>query len=91
MLYLRDLRDAEEIRRRMARGGRAVVVDAGWIGSEVAASPRQAGLEVTVLEPAQVPLERVLGLGMSGTLTVGGRTAATPPPAPTPRDAGFGY
>ena len=54
------------------------MVDAGWIGSEVPASPRQAGLEVTVLEPAQVPLERVLGLGMSGTLTVGGQNGRYP-------------
>jgi 3-phenylpropionate/trans-cinnamate dioxygenase ferredoxin reductase subunit len=38
-----------------------VVVGAGWIGAEVAASARQRGLEVTMLDPAAVPLERVLG------------------------------
>jgi 3-phenylpropionate/trans-cinnamate dioxygenase ferredoxin reductase subunit len=38
-----------------------VVVGAGWIGAEVAASARQRGLEVTVLDPLAVPLERVLG------------------------------
>ena len=38
-----------------------VVVGAGWIGAEVAASARQRGLDVTVIEPASVPLERVLG------------------------------
>jgi 3-phenylpropionate/trans-cinnamate dioxygenase ferredoxin reductase subunit len=38
-----------------------VVIGAGWIGSEVAASARQRGLEVTVIEPLTVPLERVLG------------------------------
>jgi 3-phenylpropionate/trans-cinnamate dioxygenase ferredoxin reductase component len=37
------------------------VIGAGWIGSEVAASARQRGLDVTVIEPAAVPLERVLG------------------------------
>jgi 3-phenylpropionate/trans-cinnamate dioxygenase ferredoxin reductase subunit len=37
------------------------VIGAGWIGAEVAASARQRGLEVTVIEPASVPLERVLG------------------------------
>ncbi|MGH2780699.1 MAG: NAD(P)/FAD-dependent oxidoreductase, partial [Thermoleophilaceae bacterium] len=43
------------------RGGSVVVVGAGWIGAEVAASARQRGLEVTVLDPASVPLERVMG------------------------------
>ena len=66
MLYLRDLRDVEAIRRRMAAGGSAVVVGAGWIGSEVAASLREAGLAVTVIEPADVPLERVLGSEVGG-------------------------
>ncbi len=66
VLYLRDLSDVEEIRERMALGGKALVVGAGWIGSEVAASLRETGLEVTVLEPAQVPLERVLGPEVGG-------------------------
>jgi 3-phenylpropionate/trans-cinnamate dioxygenase ferredoxin reductase component len=39
-----------------------VVIGAGWIGSEVAASARQQGLHVTVVDPGSVPLERVLGL-----------------------------
>jgi 3-phenylpropionate/trans-cinnamate dioxygenase ferredoxin reductase subunit len=38
-----------------------VVVGAGWIGSEVAASARQLGKEVALIEAGQVPLERVLG------------------------------
>jgi 3-phenylpropionate/trans-cinnamate dioxygenase ferredoxin reductase subunit len=66
VLYLRDLRDADAIRERMAGGGKAVVVGAGWIGSEVAASLRQGGLEVTVIEPDNVPLERVLGPEVGG-------------------------
>jgi 3-phenylpropionate/trans-cinnamate dioxygenase ferredoxin reductase subunit len=37
------------------------VVGAGWIGCEVAASARQLGLDVTVVEPSSLPLERVLG------------------------------
>ena len=41
--------------------GALVVVGAGWIGAEVAASARQRGLDVTVVEPLAVPLERVLG------------------------------
>jgi 3-phenylpropionate/trans-cinnamate dioxygenase ferredoxin reductase subunit len=38
-----------------------VVIGAGWIGAEVAASARQRGLDVTVIDRAGVPLERVLG------------------------------
>ena len=37
------------------------VIGAGWIGAEVAASARQKGLEVTLIEQLDVPLERVLG------------------------------
>jgi 3-phenylpropionate/trans-cinnamate dioxygenase ferredoxin reductase subunit len=50
VLYLRDLADCDRLRAALAAGGRLVVVGAGWIGSEVAASARQLGLEVTVLE-----------------------------------------
>jgi 3-phenylpropionate/trans-cinnamate dioxygenase ferredoxin reductase subunit len=61
VLYLRDVQDSEALRERLDRGGSVVVVGAGWIGAEVAASARQRGLDVTVVEPASVPLERVLG------------------------------
>jgi 3-phenylpropionate/trans-cinnamate dioxygenase ferredoxin reductase component len=59
--YLRSVRDSDALRERFDRGGAVVVVGAGWIGAEVAASARQRGLDVTVIEPASVPLERVLG------------------------------
>jgi 3-phenylpropionate/trans-cinnamate dioxygenase ferredoxin reductase subunit len=59
--YLRSVADSDALRERLDRGGSVVVVGAGWIGAEVAASARQRGLEVTVVEPASVPLERVLG------------------------------
>jgi 3-phenylpropionate/trans-cinnamate dioxygenase ferredoxin reductase subunit len=61
VLYLRSVRDSDTLRERLDRGGTVVVVGAGWIGSEVAASARQRGLEVSVVDPASVPLERVLG------------------------------
>jgi 3-phenylpropionate/trans-cinnamate dioxygenase ferredoxin reductase subunit len=61
VLYLRSVEDSDTLRERLDRGGSVVVVGAGWIGAEVAASARQRGLEVTVVEPAGVPLERVLG------------------------------
>ena len=59
--YLRSVEDSDALRARLDAGGRAVVVGAGWIGCEVAASARQRGLEVTVVEPLSLPLERVLG------------------------------
>jgi 3-phenylpropionate/trans-cinnamate dioxygenase ferredoxin reductase component len=61
MLYLRSVADCDALRDRLDRGGAVVVIGAGWIGAEVAASARQRGLEVTVIDPLTVPLERVLG------------------------------
>jgi 3-phenylpropionate/trans-cinnamate dioxygenase ferredoxin reductase subunit len=59
--YLRTLSDCDALRQRLDAGGKVVVIGAGWIGAEFAASARQRGLDVTVIEPAAVPLERVLG------------------------------
>jgi 3-phenylpropionate/trans-cinnamate dioxygenase ferredoxin reductase subunit len=61
VLYLRSVQDSDALRERLDRGGAAAVIGAGWIGAEVAASARHRGLEVTVIEPASVPLERVMG------------------------------
>jgi 3-phenylpropionate/trans-cinnamate dioxygenase ferredoxin reductase component len=66
ILYLRDVRDSDALRERLDRGGSVVVVGAGWIGAEVAASARQRGLDVTVVEQGSVPLERVLGAEVGG-------------------------
>jgi 3-phenylpropionate/trans-cinnamate dioxygenase ferredoxin reductase subunit len=63
---LRTVADSDRLRARLDRGGHLVVVGAGWIGSEVAASARQRGMEVTVLDPLSVPLERVLGREVGG-------------------------
>jgi 3-phenylpropionate/trans-cinnamate dioxygenase ferredoxin reductase component len=60
--YLRSVEDSDRLRESLKSGsGRVVVIGAGWIGSEVAASARQLGRDVTLLEQAEVPLERVLG------------------------------
>jgi 3-phenylpropionate/trans-cinnamate dioxygenase ferredoxin reductase component len=64
VVYLRTVEDSDALRERLDRGGHVVVVGAGWIGAEVAASARQRGLDVTVLDPLSVPLERVLGTEM---------------------------
>jgi 3-phenylpropionate/trans-cinnamate dioxygenase ferredoxin reductase component len=59
--YLRTLADCDALRARLDAGGRVAVVGAGWIGSEFAASARQRGLEVTVIDPLALPNERVFG------------------------------
>jgi 3-phenylpropionate/trans-cinnamate dioxygenase ferredoxin reductase subunit len=62
VLYLRSVDDSDALRERLDRGGTVVVVGAGWIGAEVAASARQRGLEVIVLDPRTVPWERGRGI-----------------------------
>jgi len=59
--YLRSLSSCDAFRAALGEASRLVVVGGGWIGSEVAASARQMGTEVALVETASVPLERVLG------------------------------
>ena len=59
--YLRTLADCDALRGQLGSSGRVVVIGAGWIGAEFAASARQRGADVTVIERGSVPLERVLG------------------------------
>jgi len=59
--HLRTLDDSDVLRDLLANTGRLVVIGAGWIGLEVTAAARQAGVEVTVVESAELPLLRVLG------------------------------
>lgn len=58
--YLRTIADVDGIRADLTRSRRLVVVGAGYIGLEAAASARHLGLEVTVLEMAGCPLGRVV-------------------------------
>src|SRR6266511_866954 len=61
VLTLRTVEDALRIRSEITPGRRAVLGGMGFIGSEVAASLRQRGVEVTVVDGGAVPLQRVLG------------------------------
>jgi 3-phenylpropionate/trans-cinnamate dioxygenase ferredoxin reductase subunit len=59
--YLRTVADSDQIAERLRPGARLMIVGSGWIGSEIAASARQKGCEVTLLEMGALPLENVLG------------------------------
>jgi 3-phenylpropionate/trans-cinnamate dioxygenase ferredoxin reductase component len=66
---LRTLDDCLRLRAALDAGpDRVVVVGAGFIGAEVAATCRGRGLEVTLLEAAPVPLERALGPMVGGVM-----------------------
>lgn len=58
---LRSLRDSDNLRAALKSANRVLLVGAGFIGAEVAASARQLGKEVLLLEAAPVPLLRALG------------------------------
>ena len=61
VLYLRSAGDSDRIKAAFQDASRVAVIGAGWIGLETAAAARAAGAEVTVLEVAELPLQRVLG------------------------------
>ncbi|MCH7866426.1 MAG: FAD-dependent oxidoreductase [Myxococcales bacterium] len=61
IFVLRTLADAEALRHALESKPRVAVIGAGFIGMEVAASCRERGLEVTVVEFLDTPLVRGLG------------------------------
>lgn len=66
VLTLRDLAESDALRETLAKGGRLAVIGAGWIGLEVAAAARLAGMEVTVVDPVAQPLANILGERIGG-------------------------
>ncbi|HET6629676.1 MAG TPA: FAD-dependent oxidoreductase [Woeseiaceae bacterium] len=63
--YVRTIADIERMRAAVEPGGRALVVGAGYIGLEAAASLRALQMNVTVLETQERVLKRVTGPIMS--------------------------
>ena len=61
VLTLRSLRDSSALREALAGSRRLMLIGAGFIGAEVAASARLMGKEVLMIEAGPVPLMRALG------------------------------
>jgi 3-phenylpropionate/trans-cinnamate dioxygenase ferredoxin reductase subunit len=69
IVYLRSRSDADFLGKRLVPGDRLVVLGAGFIGCEVAATARRRGVEVTLIEMLDAPLQRVLGAELGQVFT----------------------
>ena len=65
---LRTLDDAESLRAELTEGANVVVIGAGFIGLEAAATATKRGCHVTVLEGLEAPLIRALGARMGSAI-----------------------
>ncbi|MFT4306593.1 MAG: FAD-dependent oxidoreductase [Microbacterium sp.] len=65
---LRTLDDSRAIAARLAHGGHVVVVGGGFIGTEIAAAARGHGCEVTIVDPLEEPMTRLVGPEVAGSL-----------------------
>jgi 3-phenylpropionate/trans-cinnamate dioxygenase ferredoxin reductase subunit len=58
---LRTIDDGLALRERLTEGGRLVLIGAGFVGSEVAATARGLGCDVDVVDPLPEPMTRAIG------------------------------
>jgi 3-phenylpropionate/trans-cinnamate dioxygenase ferredoxin reductase subunit len=63
--YLRNINDAAAIQQGLAPGARVVIVGGGYIGLEIAATARNMGCAVSVLEMADRVMNRVVASNVS--------------------------
>ncbi|GLX67010.1 NAD(P)/FAD-dependent oxidoreductase [Paenibacillus glycanilyticus] len=68
VMYLRTYADALVLRSRLSAGKRVVVIGGGFIGLEVAASARETGCEVTLLDLAPRILMRGVPAQIAGQM-----------------------
>jgi 3-phenylpropionate/trans-cinnamate dioxygenase ferredoxin reductase component len=61
VMTLRRVGDSDALRQALATASQIAVIGAGWIGLEATAAARIAGVAVTMIETAPLPLLRVLG------------------------------
>lgn len=66
---LRSLDEARALRAHAATARHAVIIGAGFIGCEVAASLRKLGVDVVLVEPQPAPLASVLGEQVGNLVT----------------------
>jgi 3-phenylpropionate/trans-cinnamate dioxygenase ferredoxin reductase component len=83
VLSLRTLAESDRISQALKAGTNVVIIGAGWIGLEIASAARQRDANVTIVEVADLPLQRVLGdevarvfLGLHESHAVGFRLGA---------------
>ncbi len=65
---VRTIEDAQRLRAELVPGARVVVIGAGFIGCEVAATARGLGCSVDVVAPEAVPMQRPLGLELGASM-----------------------
>ena len=63
---LRTIEDSRLLRERLQAGERLLIIGAGFIGLEVAAAARAAGVQVSVVELERLPLLALLGEEVAG-------------------------
>jgi 3-phenylpropionate/trans-cinnamate dioxygenase ferredoxin reductase component len=66
--HLRTAADARRLRSELTSAAHLVILGAGFIGCEVAASAVALGKQVTIFEPERAPLARALGAQVGGAL-----------------------
>jgi len=65
---IRSLDDAITLRAALVPSARVVVLGAGFIGCETAATARKLGAEVTIVAPGSLPIGRILGADLAGEI-----------------------
>ncbi|MFE9860962.1 NAD(P)/FAD-dependent oxidoreductase [Streptomyces sp. NPDC005780] len=63
---LRSLDDAVRLREALLAGPKVAVIGAGFLGAEIAATARGAGLDVTLIDTNAQPLARQVGAEIGG-------------------------
>jgi len=66
--YFRTAEDCAALQARLTPGTRAVIVGAGFIGSEVASVARRRGVAVTLVDSAELPMAPQVGEAVAGYL-----------------------